>query len=146
MDDDPLAEFRRDGNAPVPLSVRRAAQSSRQRAYEAFSAQDTQRPARINIRRKGGVSQAPAYNFIVDISYDDERYDGILLLLTTMTVIIRGRNLRPVADALIQGTCRFVQEFREDLFDRPQDAGAPFIETIDVLGERRSEPAPARAA
>jgi hypothetical protein len=146
MNDDPLAEFRRAGAAPVPLATRRLAEKGEQRPYEAFSARDGQRQARINIRRKGGVSQAPSYNFIIDIAYDDERYESILLLLTEMTVFIRGRNLRPIADALIQGTCRFVQEFREDLFDRPKDEAAPFIEAIDALGERRTNQAPARAA
>jgi hypothetical protein len=102
MDEDLLAQFRRKGTAGKTPSPQASA-SADDRVYEAFNAKDNQRRGRLGIRRKGGMSHAPAYNYIIDICYDQDDYRGILLVLGTMLVKIRGRNLKPIVDALLLG-------------------------------------------
>jgi hypothetical protein len=100
MNDDPLAGFRRKGDnakSPVP----RTSDRSGSREYQAFNPKNNQRHGRLNIRRKGGMSHAPGYNFIIDICYDEDHYSGILLILSTMLVKIRGRNLRPIVERFL---------------------------------------------
>lgn len=136
-DGDLLAQFRRKGTAGKTAEARPSADGvPRDRTYEAFNAKDNQRRGRLNIRRKGGMSHAPGYNYIIDICYDEDNYSGVLLVLGTMLVKIRGRNLKPIVDALMLGTREFIQEFRSDLFDKPDDASAPFVEAIEVMTGR----------
>jgi hypothetical protein len=139
MSDDPLAGFRRKGEKATSTASRPTEGGDRSREYEAFNPKDNQRRGRLNIRRKGGMSHAPGYNFIIDICYDEDHYSGILLILSTMIVKIRGRNLKPIVDALLLGTCEFIQEFRDDIFDKPDDATAPFVEAIEIVTGRESE-------
>jgi hypothetical protein len=130
MDDDPLAEFRKKGGKPqfeMPASEGRGRET-----YQALAGKDNQRKARLDIRCKDGMAHAVGYNFIVEICYDRKGYTGILLVLTTMLVKIKGTGLRPIVDALKLGTCEFIQEFDPDEFDRPA-SGGPFVETIEVI-------------
>jgi hypothetical protein len=139
MGDDPLAGFRRKGEKATP-STPRPPERGGSREYQAFNPKDNQRRGRLNIRRKGGMSHAPGYNFIIDICYDEDHYSGIMLVLSTMLVKIRGRNLKPVVDALLLGTCEYIQEFRDDIFDKPDDPAAPFLEAIDIVTGREEKP------
>jgi hypothetical protein len=139
MSDDPLAEFRPTGSKPKSTARRAKPGDPESRVYEAFNSRDNQRRHRLNIRRKGGMSHAPGYNFIVDICYDQDNYSGIMLVLSMMIVKVKGRNLKPIVDSLLLGTCQYIQEFRDDLFDKPQDASAPFIEAIEVITGRETE-------
>jgi hypothetical protein len=90
------------------------------------------------IRRRGGMSQAPGYNYIIDICYDEDNYSGILLVLS-MLVKIRGRNPKPIVDVLPLGTCEYVQEFRDDIFDKPDDRTVPFVEAIEIVTGREEK-------
>jgi hypothetical protein len=56
-----------------------------------------------------------------------------------MLVKIRGRNLKPIVDALLLGTCEYIQEFRDDIFDKPDDAAAPFVEEIEIVTGRERD-------
>jgi hypothetical protein len=138
-DGDLLAQFRRKAPAAKPGESRPSADNGPDRTYEAFNAKDNQRRGRLNIRRKGGMSHAPGYNFIIDICYDEDNYSGMLLVLSTMLVKIRGRNLKPIVDALLLGTCEYIQEFRDDIFDKPDDRTAPFVEAIEIVTGRETE-------
>jgi hypothetical protein len=144
MSDDPLAEFRRKGAVAKPSALR-PSDGGDSRQYEAFNAKDNQRRGRLNIRRKGGMSHAPGYNFIIDICYDQDHYSGILLILSTMIVKIRGRNLKPIVDSLLLGTCEYIQEFRDDVFDKPDDPAAPYVEAIEIVTGRETEEKAAQA-
>jgi hypothetical protein len=143
MSDDPLAGFRRKGEKAKP-SAPRPSHGGESREYEAFNPKDNQRRGRLNIRRKGGMSHAPGYNFIIDICYDEDHYSGILLVLSTMLVKIRGRNLKPIVDALLLGTCEYIQEFRDDIFDKPDDPAAPFVEAIEIVTGRERDEKPSQ--
>ncbi len=131
MTDDPLAEFRKNG--PAQQAVATVAVSGDRDAYRAFAGKDNQRKARLDIRCANGMAHAVGYNFIVEIAYDRRGYTGILLVLTTMVVKIKGRGLRPVVDSLKLGVCEFIQEFATDQFGPPEDTAGPFVDTIEVI-------------
>jgi hypothetical protein len=100
----PNTKFRREATAAKPAAARAAATDDKSRVYEAFDAKDNQRRSgRLGIRRKGGMSHAPGYNYIIDICCDQDHCTGILQVLGTMLVKIRGRNLKPIVDALLLG-------------------------------------------
>ena len=132
MTNDPLAEFRKNGATPQPAAPIATLPDERE-MYRALAGKDNQRKARLDIRRKDGMAHAVGYNFIVEICYDRKGYTGILLVLTTMLVKIKGRGLRPIVDALKLGTCEFIQEYDPGEFDPPDDAGAPLVESIEVV-------------
>jgi|SRR5579871_80914 len=129
MSDDPLAEFRRKG---TPSQA--ASQPAKGREpYRAFAGKDNQRKARLDIRCKDGMAHAVGYNFIIEICYDRRGYTALLLVLSTMLVKIRGRNLRPIVDALKLGTCEFIQEYDEGDFGPPESEDAPLVQNIEVI-------------
>lgn len=37
------------------------------------------------------------------------------------------------------GTREYIQEFRDDIFEKPEDASAPFVEAIEIVTGRESE-------
>jgi len=131
MDNDPLAEFRR--NTTPPPQIIPADDPEDRESYRAFAGKDNQRRARLDIRRQDGMAHAVGYNFIVEITYDRRGYTAILLVLTTMLVKIKGKSLRPIVDALKLGTCEYIQEYAKDEFGPPEDAAGPFVETIEVV-------------
>jgi hypothetical protein len=132
MTTDPLAEFRKNGAGAQQAPPSSTAHDERE-MYRALAGKDNQRKARLDIRRKDGMAHAVGYNFIVEICYDRKGYTGILLVLTTMLVKIKGRNLRPIVDALKLGTCEFIQEYDPASFDPPDDPSAPLVESIEVV-------------
>jgi len=131
MTDDPLAAYRKQGATP---QIDTAGPDTNERdAYRAFAGKDNQRRARLDIRCADGMAHAIGYNFIVEIAYDRRGYTGILLVLTTMLVKIKGRDLRPIVDSLKLGVCEFIQEFAADQFGPPDDSNAPFVSSIEVM-------------
>jgi hypothetical protein len=100
--------------------------------YRAQASKDNQRRARLDIRRRDGMAHAVGYSFIIEVCYDRKGYTGILLVMTTMLVKIKGTGLRPIVDALKLGTCEFIQEFDPDEFEPPEGDG-PFVEGIEVI-------------
>jgi hypothetical protein len=139
MADDPLAAFRR---TPASVPAPRRTSVSGKEPYEAHASKDNQRRGRLDIRPKDGFAHAIGYNYIIEICVDRREWKSILLVASTVLVKIRGRNLRPIADALMLGTCQFIQEFAADQFDPPEDAGAPMVESIEVISAsaQKAEP------
>jgi hypothetical protein len=140
MDEDLLAQFRRKAPAGKPAESRPPVEGDQDRVYEAFNSKDSQlRTGRVDIRRKGGMAHGLLYSWIGEITYDRDHYTGILLILSTKLVKIRGRNLKPVVDALFLGACEYIQEFRDDIFDKPVDPSAPFVEEIKIVTGREAQ-------
>jgi hypothetical protein len=137
MSDDPLAEFRRKGTAAQTADTQSTVEG--RGAYRAFAGKDNQRKARLDIRRRDGLAHAVGYNFIVEICYDRREYTAIMLVLTTMLVKVKGRNLRPIVDSLKLGVCEFIQEWGAEEFDVPEDGEAPFVESIEVVSSAQRQ-------
>ncbi len=146
MADDPISSFRqrftpRPATAVAPaLVVNRAEERE---AYLAFAAKD--KVLRLDIRcRQGGLAHAVSYNYLLNLSYNRRSYSEFFLTVSGLTVMVKGRGLRPIIDALKMHTCEFIQEFDPEEFADPTDPNAPFVDSIvvEVIGAA----APARAA
>ena len=136
MSDDPLAEFRRKG--PIAETTNATPAVEGRGEYRAFNGKDNQRKARLDIRRKDGMAHAVGYNFIIEICYDRRGYTALMVVLTTMLVKVKGRNLRPIVDSLKLGVCEFIQEWGAEEFETPESDGAPFVESIEVVSSAQT--------
>jgi hypothetical protein len=130
MEDDPFALFTRK---PKPEPGRPSAPDLRlvsvREPYAAFGAKD--RVACIELRcARAGVDVALPYHLLGAV-FTKRSHEALFFTGAGVAVTIRGRNLRPLADALRLHTCDFIQEFIPDVFTQPPSAD-PFVETIDV--------------
>lgn len=136
MADDPLSSFRQrfsprpPAAQPAPAPALVVNRHPDRESYEAFAAKD--KVNRLDIRCGRGLAHAVSYNYLHNISYNRKTYSEIFLTVSGLTVMIKGRGLRPVVDALKQHTCDFIQEYDAEEFTNPVDVNAPFIESITV--------------
>ena len=119
---DPLAAFRAK-DAPKPAGAARE-------PYKAFATKDKLRC--LDIRTKSGLAHAPGYAGLINLTYNRKTWGEVMLTFARFLVILRGRNLRPIVDALKLHTCEFLAEFDPEEFEPTVEEGAPFIEGIEV--------------
>lgn len=134
MKTDPLAQWRKpavsaqppvvSAKAVPPVLVRQEGE------YVAFVAKD--RVERLRIRRANAPTRTPQYQWLLDITHDELFGESFVLVFTFIMVMVRGKNLKPVVDALEMGTASFIQEFDPDRWEKPTDPKAPFIQSIEV--------------
>jgi hypothetical protein len=122
---DPLAQFRRK---PIASSARAGAHVPD--GYLAFATKD--RVERVKVRRANAPTRSPRYLDLWDVSYDGEFGTNFVAVFAYYMVMVRGRNLQGVISALQSGMCDFIQEFDPDVWAKPQNEDAPFIESIDI--------------
>ena len=147
MADDPISSFRQRFT-PRPAAVGAPAlvvnRAEEREAYLAFAAKD--KVLRLDIRcRQGGLAHAVSYNYLLNLSYNRRSYSEFFLTVSGLTVMVKGRGLRPIVDALKMHTCEFIQEFDPDEFADPTDPGVPFIDSIAVEVLRGNVPATANS-
>lgn len=131
MPDDPLKKFRAQFAPPraaaPELVVNRPGEKS---PYVAFKAKD--KVTRLDVRCKDGMAHAVSYSYLPNVSYTWRSHDGLFMTGSGLTVMVKGRALRPVIEAIKSGNCEFIQEFSPEDFIEPEDATAPYIESITV--------------
>ena len=98
--------------------------------YEAFGTKD--KLHRVDLRANNGLAHALPYSHLLLLTYNRRTYTEIFLTISGMAATIRGRNLRPIVDALKLHTCDFIQAFDPLDFDKPTDISAPFVELVEV--------------
>ena len=129
---DPLASFRKKpapaGSGPVLASSTPPKEAS---GYVAFEGKD--KVPRLRIRRANAQTQSPGYAFLLNIAYDGDFGTNFVLFYTFMAVLVEGRNLQTLISALELGNVDFMQEFDPDLWEKPTDDKAAFIESIKVV-------------
>ncbi|CAN7771519.1 hypothetical protein LJR039_007569 [Pseudorhodoferax sp. LjRoot39] len=135
MSDDPLARFRQrvTGSAPPTTSVSSASlvvNRAGPDAYAAFAAKD--KVTRLDIRCASGLAHAVAYNYLLNISYNRKTYEEFFLTVSGLTIMVKGRALRPVIDAIKLGSCEFIQEYDAAEFSTLPASGDPIIDSIQV--------------
>jgi hypothetical protein len=126
MADDILAQFRRTPAAP---SVG-ATPPKDTDEYVAFGTKD--KVNRLRIRNAGELTNAPGYNVLVNVVYDGRQGTHFMLVYTVLMVLVRGRNLQKMVFAIENGMADYIQEFDAGRWQKPADANAPFIESIEV--------------
>ena len=98
--------------------------------YVAFGGKD--RVERIKIRFAKGLTHAPGYFYLRNISYDGEHGTNCVLLFDFMVVLLKGKNLQSLISSLMLGTVDFIQEFNPDVWMKPAD-DSPLIEAIEII-------------
>jgi hypothetical protein len=126
-----MRSFRRAGTQQ--RTERNNVTESGREPYVAFTTKT--RPARVDIRTKLGSAHALNYSYIIDVMYE---LDGteLVLVLSFMILRIHGRGLVPLADALKQHLCDRLIEFNSNCHQVPADPQAPFIDSIDIKVRR----------
>jgi hypothetical protein len=99
--------------------------------YVAFETKD--KLLCLTILRATDPARSPIYALKMDVAYDDSHYTNFVICYTYMLVLVRGRNLKPIVDALKMNTADFIQEFDAKRWAKPKDDTAPFISSIEVV-------------
>ena len=126
MSDDPLAKFRKSpiltgGGINPPAATDE---------YVAFGTKD--KVHRLRIRSAKAPDHALGYNILLDVVSDGEYGTNFVLLYTVVMFMIRGKNLQKMVFALENGMADFIQEFDPEKWQKPTDASAAFIESIEI--------------
>jgi hypothetical protein len=126
---DPLAKWRRQ-----PLSST-GAQPTDSTGYEAHKSD--RKTEQLEIRRNGQLAYTVAYRYRLYTTHDGQQGTIINLVFSFMAVEIRGRNLQPVKDALVDERCNFIQDFDARAYPPPAP-DQPVIESIKITTQRES--------
>ena len=126
MRDDPLAQYRR--TSPTPAGGKLPPKEEDE--YAAFGTKD--KVLRLRIHSAAAPVHSPGYNILLDVVSDGRHGTNFVLVYTVLLVLVRGKNLQKTVFALENGMADFIQEFDPDRWEKPTDATAAFIESIEV--------------
>ena len=124
---DPLAQFRKTPQSPAPGATTPPKDTD---AYAAFGTKD--KVFRLRIRRAMAPTRSPGYAYLLDVVYDGSFGTNFVLVFTFLMVLVRGKNLQALVFALENGMVDFIQEFDPDKWQKPTDANAAIIESIEI--------------
>ena len=140
---DPLQQFR--GGAAVVPAARHAtnattseAANPRQQGYQAFGVAG-KRQHRLRIRPSQRAWERISYGYLYRLVEDGAFGTQLGLIYSFAFVVIKGRNLQPLADAIDAELCEYVQQFDPRQWASPPDAKAPFVDSIAFHVETRVE-------
>jgi hypothetical protein len=126
MKHDPLSQYRKvpsahkGGMVPPPeVDV-----------YAAFGTKD--KVHRLRIRSNPTLEHSPGYNLLLDVVSDGLYGTNFVLVYTVLLVMVRGRNLQKMVFAIQNGMADFIQQFDPERWQKPTDADAPLIESIEI--------------
>ena len=122
---DPLAPYRK-----APLTTKDGGELPEWRdEYEAFAAKD--KVSRLRIRSMAAPVNAPGYNILLNVIYDNQ-YTNFILVYSVLHVLVQGRNLQKVVFAIENDLADYIQEYDLRRWAKPKDPAAPFIESIVI--------------
>jgi hypothetical protein len=125
MTNDPLAPFRKTPLKPNDGEVPPTVQE-----YAAYGTKD--RVRRLRIRSLAAPVNAPGYNILLNVIYDGEQGTHFLLVFSVLMVSVQGRNLEKLVHAIESEAADYIQEFDPDKWQKPTDASAAIIESIEI--------------
>ncbi len=123
---DPLGRYRNPGGVGGNVVA-----GPVQTPYEAFGLAK-KRPLRLKIRPAMRAWERVGYAHLLRILENGIYGTQLSLVFTFGVVLIEGRNLQPIADAIDAETCDFIQEFDSDRWPTPTDEKTPFISKIAI--------------
>lgn len=126
MADDLLAQFRRTGSATSTGGAKPPAEPEE---YVAFAAKD--RSIYLEIRPVRPPYQSPRNHLLVNVAHDGPFGTNFLITYTTMSVLVRGRNLQEVVFAIQNDMGGYIREFDPNKWPEPKN-DKPFIESIEI--------------
>lgn len=142
--EDPLARFRRAPVAPrvAPPDVTRETTREDEEneepsaaGYQPFRVADRKRE-RLSVWPVSGRRERFTYRYLLRIVQDRREATEVILIFTFAVVIIRGRNLQGIADAIDRERCVFVQQFDYARWGEPVAKGEPVVASIEVVAEK----------
>ena len=125
MADDLLSQYRRT----PPSRPLGGAVSTDGNEYVAFGVRD--RTHRLRIRSLAAPVNAPGYNILLNVVYDD-RGTNFMLVYTVLMVLVQGKNLQKLIFAIENGHADYIQQFDPAKWQKPTAADAAVIESIEV--------------
>jgi len=126
MVNDPLSQFRKSSTG----SNGEASPPAGGEEYAAFGTKD--RVRRLRIRSTMAPVNAPGYNILLNVVSDGQHGTNFILVYSVLMVMVRGRNLQKLVFSIENEMCDFIQEFDPDKWQKPTDATAPVIESIEI--------------
>lgn len=129
MGENPLDRFRRSID-PAPITGHDH-RGSTLIAYEAFRVAN-KRQLRLKICPALRAWERMHYGYLLRIVEDGLYGTELALVFTFSVVVIKGRNLQPIAEAIDAEACEFIQQYDPARWQTPTDATAPFIEDIAI--------------
>lgn len=139
MDYDPFEKLKTKPAAPANDK-----KTGEREEYAAFKVTNNRRQARIEIRQCLAAFHTPSYFHLLDIIPDGYHGTELVLVFTFLVVEIKGRNLRPVYDAIKTGHCEYIQDFHPEAFLEPTPQ-EPVIEWIKVTTKNQYDAAQAKS-
>ncbi|MCW5631888.1 MAG: hypothetical protein KIT17_00995 [Rubrivivax sp.] len=106
--------------------------------YEAFRRNEA-RQYRLKVRPRLRAWERVPYSYLLRIVEDGVYGTQVGLIYSFAVIILQGRNLQPIADAIDMERCELVQQFDADRWARPEDEKAPIIERIDFHVQSKVE-------
>ena len=125
MPDDPLAQYRRTPSSPVGRVVPTDGSE-----YVAFGTKD--KVHRLRIRSLTAPVNSPGYNILLNVVYDGEQGTHFMLVYTVLMVLVRGQNLQKLVFAIENGHADYIQQFDPARWQKPTEADATIIDSIEV--------------
>lgn len=140
VSNDPLAQFRRPGNAPALPTVR---PTGGKEPYEAYHLSTNDRRY-LEVRPKfPNCAEAPLNALITKVVGELRMGLGVTITYgTSMVIDIAGENLAELFQAVKDWKVEWLQEFDPDWHIPPADPKAPFIKTITIQTTRPEAPPP----
>jgi len=96
----------------------------------AFGTKDKVR--RLRIRSAAALTHSPGYNLLLDVVSDGQHGTNCILVYTILLVMVQGKNLQKMVFAIENGMADYIQEFDPDRWQKPKDAEAAFIDSIEI--------------
>lgn len=127
--ENPLDKFRR--NAGSPSNAGKILTGPGPTPYEAYKASN-KRQFRLKIRPAIRAWERMTYGYLTHIVEDGIYGTELALVFTFSVVVMKGRNLQQIAEAIDAETCEFIQQFDPDRWTEPTDPKAPFISEITI--------------
>jgi hypothetical protein len=124
MTNDPLAPYRKTPLSPGTVPPKAPDE------YAAFGTKD--KVQRLRIRCAMAPVNSPGYNILLNVTYDGDYGTNFILLYSVLMVMVRGKNLQKVIFAIENAQADYIQEFDPDKWQKPADASAAIIESIEV--------------
>jgi hypothetical protein len=131
MAHDPLSQFRKTPTASNGGMV----PPTEADEYAAFGTKD--RVRRLRIRSTTAPVNAPGYNILLNVVSDGQDGTNFILVYSVLLVLVRGKNLQKMVFAIENEMADYIQEFDPDKWQKPTDATAPLIESIEIKAVER---------
>ena len=126
MAHDPLAQFRKSPVTPSGGML----PPKEPDEYLAFGTKDKVR--RLRIRSGATMTHSPGYNLLLDVVSDGQEGTHFILVYSILMVMVQGKNLQKIVFAIENGMADYIQAFDAERWQKPTDANAAVIDSIEI--------------